>query len=46
MNHDEEKLLKKNLIDNACQLARAIPVFKLQVSLNGKFWEEIQNVLA
>jgi hypothetical protein len=26
-------------------LARSIPAFKLRVSLDGKFWEEMERVL-
>ena len=33
------------LFDNGCDLARVIPAFKLQVSLNGRFWEKIEKVL-
>jgi hypothetical protein len=29
----------------AGELARSIPAFKLRVSLNGKFWEEMERVL-
>lgn len=31
--------------NNACEMAKAIPVFRLRVSLYGRFWEEIEKVL-
>ncbi len=42
----EEKIhIRKKLFDNACELARAIPAFRLHVSQDGRFWEEMENVL-
>lgn len=29
----------------AGELARSIPAFKLRVSLNGRFWEEMERIL-
>ncbi|NIQ38081.1 MAG: SynChlorMet cassette protein ScmC [Proteobacteria bacterium] len=37
--------IRNKLFDNTCELARAIPAFELQVSLKGRFWEEIERVL-
>lgn len=37
--------LSKNIFDNACRLAKAIPAFILNVNLTGKFWEEIDKAL-
>ena len=37
--------IRKKLFDNACELAKSIPAFKLRVSLNGQFWKEIEKVL-
>jgi SynChlorMet cassette protein ScmC len=36
---------RTKLLENICELARAVPAFKLRVSLNGRFWERIQEVL-
>jgi SynChlorMet cassette protein ScmC len=36
---------KKRVFKNACELAGAIPTFKLGVSLEGRFWEEIKKVI-
>ncbi len=35
----------KKLFENACELAGAIPAFKLHISLNNRFWEEMEKVL-
>jgi SynChlorMet cassette protein ScmC len=37
--------LKKQLLENSCEIARAIPAYRLKVSLDGKFWEEMENVM-
>jgi SynChlorMet cassette protein ScmC len=44
---DREKMraFRKKLFDNACELAGAIPTFKLRVGLDGRFWEKIEAVL-
>jgi SynChlorMet cassette protein ScmC len=46
-NSDSEELraVRRKLFDNACELAKSIPAFKLRVSLKGRFWEEIERVL-
>jgi SynChlorMet cassette protein ScmC len=44
MPPDEETLLKKNLFDNSCKLARTVPVFTLRVSPSGRFWKEIEKI--
>ena len=41
----EVRAFRKKLFDNSCDLARVIPAFKLQVSLNGRFWEKIEQVV-
>ena len=42
---EEERILKQKVFDNACELAKSIPAFRLRVSLNGRFWEEMERVL-
>ena len=44
---DREKMraFRKKLFENACELAYAIPTFKLRVGLDGRFWEKIEAVL-
>ena len=36
---------RTKLLENICELARAVPAFKLRVSLGGQFWEKIEAVL-
>jgi SynChlorMet cassette protein ScmC len=42
---EEERRFKKKIFENACELAKGIPAFKLRVSLNGRFWDELDRVL-
>jgi len=43
--HEEQKTIKKKLFDNACEFTKAIPAFIFHVSLTGRFWEKIEEVL-
>ena len=43
---EEERRFKKKIFENACELAKAIPAFQLRVSLNGRFWEEMERILS
>lgn len=36
---------RTQLLENICELAGAVPAFKLRVSLSGRFWEKIEAVL-
>ena len=36
---------REKLFNNAFNLAMKIPAFRLRISLNGKFWEEVEKVL-
>ena len=45
MGHYEERDLKERLFKNGCELAKAVPAFKLRVSPNGQFWNEMEKVL-
>ena len=42
----DQQGMKKNLFNNACDLAREIPTFDLRVTLNGQFWRLIDNALS
>jgi SynChlorMet cassette protein ScmC len=44
LDHEELSVRKRKLFENACDLAGTVPTFKLQVSLTGRFWEEIEKV--
>lgn len=41
----EMKSRRTKLLENICELARAVPAFKLRVSLDGQFWKKIEAVL-
>lgn len=42
---EEVRHSKIKLFGNACELARAVPAYRLGVSLKGRFWEEMEKVL-
>jgi SynChlorMet cassette protein ScmC len=45
LDPEEVRGQRKLLFDNACEMAKAIPAYILRVSLNGRFWEEMEKVL-
>lgn len=45
LTDDENRLLRRALFSNACELARAIPAYTLRFSLTGRFWVEIDKAL-
>lgn len=45
LDHKEARTVKKELFENASDLARAIPAYKFRVSLKDRFWEKIEKVL-
>jgi SynChlorMet cassette protein ScmC len=45
LDHKEARAIKKGLFENASDLAREIPVYKLQVTLKDRFLKEIEKVL-
>ena len=42
----DRKRLRNNVFENACALAEKTPVFTLQTSLQGNFWEKIDQALS
>ncbi|NPV63166.1 MAG: SynChlorMet cassette protein ScmC [Methanotrichaceae archaeon] len=40
-----KNLLRRHLFDNACQIAKSVPAFRLHVSLTGDFWSHIEEAL-
>jgi SynChlorMet cassette protein ScmC len=40
-----QKKFREQLFNNACEMAKRIPAYRLHVSLHGKFWEKIEQVL-
>jgi len=45
LNQEKRRVLRKKLFENACDLAKTVPVYKLRVNLKGRFWERIEDVL-
>jgi hypothetical protein len=41
-----ESALGLQIIDNSCCLAKSVPAFALRVSLDGRFWENVERVLS
>lgn len=46
LGEEESIASRKALFDNACGLANSIPVFHLEASLTGHFWEQMEQGLA
>jgi SynChlorMet cassette protein ScmC len=46
LNREGLSVVRKRLFENVCDLATEIPVFKLRMTLEGKFWEEMERVLS
>ena len=45
LGHEDLRTRKIKLLENVTGLAKAVPAFRLRVSLEGRFWEEIEKVL-
>lgn len=45
MDREEVKSSRLKLFDNACELAREIPAYRLRITKSGRFWKEIEKVL-
>jgi len=41
----KQKTFTAKTLDYACALAKEVPCYKLEVSLEGKFWEKIEEVI-
>jgi len=42
---EEQRKFRRELFNNACKMAKQIPAYRLGVSLHGRFWEKIEQVL-
>jgi len=40
---DTQIAFRQEIFVNACEIAKAIPAFRLRVSLNGRFWEKMEQ---
>jgi SynChlorMet cassette protein ScmC len=41
---DDQARFRRKLFNNACEIAKIIPAYRLGVSLGGKFWEKIEQI--
>lgn len=46
VSKEERITFKRNVFNNAFDMAQKIPAFRLRVSLNGCFWEKIEEVIS
>ncbi len=46
MDLDTKRPMAEQLFANACELAGRVPAFSLSVSMSGRFWDEMERVLA
>jgi len=42
---EEKTVMIKAIFNNAFEMATVIPAYRLRVSLNGQFWEEVEKVM-
>jgi SynChlorMet cassette protein ScmC len=45
METDRSRTLRRQVFENACNMAGNIPAYQLRATLDGRFWEEIEAVL-
>jgi SynChlorMet cassette protein ScmC len=45
LSADQQTELKTLIFQNACELAKTVPAFRLGVNLHGRFWEVIERTL-
>jgi len=45
LDKTDQRHLRKGLFDNACEMAKQIPAYRLKVSRHGRFWEQMEQVL-
>ena len=43
---EDRRRFRAEIFSNACEMAKRLPAFRLRASLHGRFWEEIEDVLA
>ena len=44
-DNEYKRTFRRNLFNNACEMTKKIPAFRLRVSLHGRFWEKIERAL-
>ncbi|HGE69725.1 TPA: SynChlorMet cassette protein ScmC [Candidatus Poribacteria bacterium] len=45
MSKDEQSEIMRQVFNNAFDILNSVPVYKLNISLTGRFWEKIEQVL-
>lgn len=45
LDKEDQKKSREELFNNACEMAKEIPAYRLHVSRQGRFWEKIEQVL-
>ena len=45
VGEDEKRAIRLQRFENICSLATTMPCYRLHLSLNGTFWEEIERVI-
>jgi SynChlorMet cassette protein ScmC len=45
LTEEDKKKHRTKLFDNACEMAKSIPAYRLKVSLEGRFWEKMEEVI-
>ncbi len=40
---DTQRAFRQEIFVNACEIAKTVPVFRLRVSLHGRFWEKMEQ---
>jgi SynChlorMet cassette protein ScmC len=45
MNKNEQSIIMRQAFNNAFDILKAVPIYQLKISLTGKFWENIEEVL-
>ena len=43
---EEKRKSRQQIFDNACEITKRVPTFRLRATLHGRFWEEVENALA
>lgn len=42
---EQKRRIAETIFNNACNLARAVPAFRLRASIDGRFWEEMEKTV-
>jgi SynChlorMet cassette protein ScmC len=45
LGEEDQKKHRAELFDNACEMAKRVPAYRLKMSLNGRFWRKMEEVI-